>query len=57
MGTNCVLLLANLQSASVDSNTQGAKSLFELANVPIIESCHKNISRITEWKKNTGNCR
>ena len=38
---------------SVDSNTQGTKNMFELANVRIIESCHKNSSRPSEWKKNT----
>ena len=27
--------------------------MFELANVRIIESCHKNSSNPSEWKKNT----
>ena len=30
--------------------------MFELANVRIIESCHKNSSRPSEWKKNTRKC-
>ena len=37
-----------VQSTSVNSNTQGTKRMFELANLRIIESCHKNSSSSSE---------
>ena len=41
----------DVQLASINSNTQGTKSMFELANVRIIESCHKNSGRTSNGRK------
>ena len=47
--------LNDIKSTSVNSNTQGPKSFFELANVRIIESYHKSSSGHQNGRKNARN--
>ena len=49
-GNSCMLPHACYSQHPLILTLKGPNSLFELANVRIIESCQKNINRKSEWK-------